>query len=138
MGVRDKTGDQFPPQIIQEFTQRTGYISDQSETVHLVPLTWSAGHFDILPECGCSMGRRAWLVALAGAVITAAVYFYPPRRLIPAPAQQGGAGYVDAAVCAGCHQEIAKTYRLTGMGRSAYHPRPENTVEDYKTHNSFH
>jgi len=27
-------------------------------------------------------------------------------------------GYVDSAVCAGCHSEIAKSYARTGMGRS--------------------
>src|SRR6185295_12010228 len=26
--------------------------------------------------------------------------------------------YVDPSTCAGCHQEIARTFRLTGMGRS--------------------
>jgi tetratricopeptide (TPR) repeat protein len=30
--------------------------------------------------------------------------------------------YVDPAVCASCHAEIAKTYRETGMGRSFYRP----------------
>ncbi|MGD1098614.1 MAG: tetratricopeptide repeat protein, partial [Bryobacteraceae bacterium] len=37
--------------------------------------------------------------------------------------------------CAGCHAEIAKSYLLTGMGRSLYRPRAENQVEDFKTHN---
>jgi predicted CXXCH cytochrome family protein len=43
--------------------------------------------------------------------------------------------YVDSATCTGCHQEIAKTYRLTGMGRSLYRPTPANTVEDYRANN---
>jgi predicted CXXCH cytochrome family protein len=46
----------------------------------------------------------------------------------------GQAGYVDPAVCAGCHAEIAKTYRLTGMGRSFSRPR----VEDFKTPSSYY
>ena len=40
------------------------------------------------------------------------------------PAQSG---YVDAALCAGCHAEIAQTYRQTSMSRSFFRPRPENS-----------
>ncbi|CAN5614652.1 hypothetical protein BH10ACI4_BH10ACI4_01980 [soil metagenome] len=39
--------------------------------------------------------------------------------------------YVDPALCATCHEEIAATYRKTGMGRSFYRPSAKNTVEDY-------
>jgi predicted CXXCH cytochrome family protein len=39
--------------------------------------------------------------------------------------------YVDPALCATCHEEIAATYRKTGMGRSFYRPTANNTVEDY-------
>ena len=66
-------------------------------------------------------------LALAGLILSRA----------QAPAQ-GNSGYVDSSICAGCHQEIAKSYRLTGMGRSFYSPRPESTVEDYTAHNSFY
>jgi len=38
--------------------------------------------------------------------------------------------YVDAALCATCHAEIARTYRQTGMGRSFYRLQPSNVVED--------
>jgi len=38
-------------------------------------------------------------------------------------------------VCAGCHSDIAKTYRQTGMGRSFYHPSAANVVEDYARRN---
>jgi Tfp pilus assembly protein PilF len=34
-----------------------------------------------------------------------------------------GGEYVSATVCTGCHAEIARTYRDTGMGRSFYAPR---------------
>jgi tetratricopeptide (TPR) repeat protein len=47
-------------------------------------------------------------------------------------------GYVNPALCAGCHSEIAQNYRSTGMGRSFYRPRPENTVEDFEQNNSFY
>src|SRR5262245_10437988 len=55
-----------------------------------------------------------------------------------APAPKTASGYVDSAVCAECHSEIAETYRLTGMGRSFYRPRLENAPEDYKSHNSLY
>ncbi len=84
------------------------------------------------------MSRNTWLLAvvcLAGAAAT----FFALRKTGPAPTpERAKSGYVDPATCAGCHQEIAKSYRLTGMGRSLYRPRSENTVEDYKTHNSIY
>ncbi|MFN7922794.1 MAG: tetratricopeptide repeat protein [Bryobacteraceae bacterium] len=39
----------------------------------------------------------------------------------PTPAQ-----YVDSKLCAGCHAEIARTYRRTGMGRAFFRATPEN------------
>jgi predicted CXXCH cytochrome family protein len=39
--------------------------------------------------------------------------------------------YLAGSVCAGCHSEIAKSYRQTGMGRSFYQPSAANIVEDY-------
>jgi len=50
------------------------------------------------------------------------------RRHAPAAANPPNA-YVDAAVCAGCHSEVAATYRKTGMGRSFARIRPEATPE---------
>jgi tetratricopeptide (TPR) repeat protein len=46
----------------------------------------------------------------------------------------GQASYVDPAVCATCHAEIAKTFRLTGMGRSFARPR----VEDFKASSNYY
>jgi len=43
---------------------------------------------------------------------------------------------VDSAVCGSCHQEIARNFRQTGMGRSVYRPTAQNTVEDYRDHNT--
>jgi predicted CXXCH cytochrome family protein len=40
-------------------------------------------------------------------------------------------GYVDAALCAACHGEIAGHFSKTGMGRSFYQLKPENAVEDF-------
>jgi tetratricopeptide (TPR) repeat protein len=45
--------------------------------------------------------------------------------------KQPQSGFVAPSVCAGCHSEIAKTYRQTGMGRSFYRPTAANIVEDY-------
>ena len=41
-------------------------------------------------------------------------------------------------VCAGCHADIWRAWRRTGMAHSLYRPGPENTVEDYTHGNSFH
>ena len=54
------------------------------------------------------------------------------------PATPAAAGYVESAQCESCHQEIADTYRKTGMGRSFSKPTPQNTVENYRTANTFY
>jgi predicted CXXCH cytochrome family protein len=47
--------------------------------------------------------------------------------------------YVDGAICASCHQDIAETYRKTGMGRSFSIPTAATVVEDYTHANTvFH
>src|SRR5215469_12622354 len=38
------------------------------------------------------------------------------------PAEAPRKAYVDPALCASCHAEIARSYRKTGMGRSFYRP----------------
>jgi len=48
------------------------------------------------------------------------------------------AGFVDSAVCAGCHRAAYESFRRTGMGRSFYRPTPENTVEDYQRNNTIY
>ena len=47
------------------------------------------------------------------------------------------ASVAGAATCATCHQKIADSYRLTGMGRSAFKPAPANTIESYSRNNEF-
>jgi predicted CXXCH cytochrome family protein len=61
----------------------------------------------------------------------------------PSPSQTASeykaAEYVDSRVCAGCHSEIAKSYRQTGMGRSFYRATPANlTVEDFGGKNTLY
>jgi predicted CXXCH cytochrome family protein len=52
--------------------------------------------------------------------------------------REAGSDYVDSALCASCHTEIAKTYERTGMGRSFFRPSPANTVEDFKNKNTYY
>lgn len=44
---------------------------------------------------------------------------------------QPAAAYVDSSLCRSCHAEIFSQYSHTGMARSFYQPRPENTIEAY-------
>ncbi len=60
------------------------------------------------------------------------------RPVTPASSKQASSDYVNPAICASCHQGIAKTFQLTGMGHSVFPPARENTVEDYKTRNTVH
>ncbi len=46
------------------------------------------------------------------------------------------AGYADPAACATCHQQIADSYRQTGMGRSF--SRPVSGPEAFSTHNTLY
>ncbi len=46
--------------------------------------------------------------------------------------------YVDSQLCANCHGDRARTYGLTGMGRSFYRLGKENIVEDFKHNNSYY
>lgn len=38
-------------------------------------------------------------------------------------------GYVDDAVCAGCHQDLAASFAAVGMSRSFYRPRRATSIE---------
>jgi tetratricopeptide (TPR) repeat protein len=74
-------------------------------------------------------------LALTAVLTAGGVYYYavrPERSAAPS-------GYVsDIAVCAGCHAEIAKTYRLTGMGRSFSRAGRAKPIEDFTTRNTFY
>jgi hypothetical protein len=79
-----------------------------------------------------------WRVVMGCFGLLAACWQVVPqsRPIAPLPSKTSASAYVDPAVCAGCHQDIAKTYKLTGMGHSLYGPTAENTVEDYTTRNA--
>jgi tetratricopeptide (TPR) repeat protein len=83
------------------------------------------------------MGKSS-LAAIAAAVLALAgmVYLAGTRRAKPAPETPA---YVNPAVCASCHPAIAKSYALSGMGRSFSRPRPQNMVEDFAAkHTLYH
>ena len=49
-----------------------------------------------------------------------------------------GNRYVDPALCARCHTELATNFRKTGMGRSFYRLSPANAIEDFTPGKSFY
>jgi predicted CXXCH cytochrome family protein len=48
------------------------------------------------------------------------------------------AQYANPKLCAGCHADIARTYRQNGMGRSFAAPRPEILIEDFTKNNTYY
>jgi Tfp pilus assembly protein PilF len=85
--------------------------------------------------------RRVWLAAalLAGAVALVAALRHRSSGSSQLVTQASHSDYVDGAVCASCHEDIAETYRKTGMGRSFFIPTTANLVEDYAHENTvFH
>jgi predicted CXXCH cytochrome family protein len=54
------------------------------------------------------------------------------------PAIWNQASRSDSAVCSTCHSDISESYRHTGMARSFFRPRPENTIENYTNHNTYY
>jgi tetratricopeptide (TPR) repeat protein len=81
------------------------------------------------------MSRNAWFLAGAAVVLGGAVWFFGWHAKTPAPAESG---YVNPAVCDGCHAEVSKSYHLTGMGRSLYRPTAGTMVEDFSVHNTLY
>ena len=85
-----------------------------------------------------SQRRRAALVllGLVGGCITIVYIFYVAR---PTPVQaQSKAEYVDSSLCAGCHADIAATYRLTGMGRSFHRVNASDRTDNFTTNNTLY
>jgi tetratricopeptide (TPR) repeat protein len=72
------------------------------------------------------LSRRA-AIAAAAVVLGSAVaaWVYTQRRLPQSPSNPEN-GYVNAAVCTGCHRDLAAGFRKTGMGRSFARLRPEH------------
>jgi len=85
-------------------------------------------------------GKREAVCFLIAAAALCAAAFYPWQGERPrvAHAQQVDNGYVDPATCAHCHEEIAKTYRQTGMGRSFHRADHADRIEDFTRHNTLY
>jgi tetratricopeptide (TPR) repeat protein len=85
-------------------------------------------------------GKREAVCFLIGAAALCAAAFYPWKWWRPrvAHAQQVDTGYVDSATCAHCHEDIAKTYRQTGMGRSFHRADDVDRIEDLIAHNTLY
>lgn len=47
------------------------------------------------------------------------------------------AQYVDSKVCGGCHQDIARNFAQTGMGRSTYRLTVQSAAGDYRQRNTL-
>jgi tetratricopeptide (TPR) repeat protein len=76
------------------------------------------------------------LLGLAGVCVAIMCILYGAR---PARVQaQPKAEYVDSSICAGCHADIAATYRQTGMGRSFHRVNASDRTENFKTHNTLY
>ena len=85
-------------------------------------------------------GKRQAFCFLIGAAALCAASFYPWQGARPrvAHAQQVDSGYADPATCVRCHEDTAKTYRQTGMGRSFHRADHVDRIEDVTTHNTLY
>ena len=93
----------------------------------------------IKPSRRVRAGALLAAAVLAAAVALLAVFHHRSSGSQQLATQTSQSDYVDATVCARCHQGIAETYRKTGMGRSFFIPTAANVVEDYVHANTvFH
>lgn len=70
-------------------------------------------------------GRRTAAAVAATLIVGAAAAWLYTKQRARAPSSPES-GYVNSAVCAGCHADRAAGYSKTGMGRSFARLRPEN------------
>ncbi|HZY72768.1 MAG TPA: tetratricopeptide repeat protein [Edaphobacter sp.] len=86
--------------------------------------------------------RRSLFIAAFGlAILTllSAGGFYAWRQSQrPPSAVKAIPGYADPAICAGCHADVAATYRMTGMGRSFHRITNGKRIEDFKARNTLY
>jgi len=86
-----------------------------------------------------TLSRTHIAAAIAALALIGGAFLFVMQRRRPAQPPENDAAYAAPATCAGCHDRIARSYRLTGMGRSLYRPRPaENAVEDFKSRNKIY
>jgi predicted CXXCH cytochrome family protein len=74
-------------------------------------------------------GLAVAAAAVAGGGMAAWLYAGRSHRAAAGRSNSPANAYVDAAVCATCHADIAAHYRQTGMGRSFARVRPEDSIE---------
>ncbi len=86
---------------------------------------------------GASKGRRS-LAIFAVAIVAGVAERAYTQAVPPRAATSTANSYVDPALCAQCHSEIADHFRKTGMGRSFYRLRPSNVVEDFTSGKPFY
>ena len=85
-----------------------------------------------------SQWRRA-AVALFGIVSGCVAVLYLPYGARPAPVHaESKAEYVDSALCAKCHADVAATFRQTGMGRSFHRVNASDLTEGFTKHNTLY
>src|SRR5713226_9428794 len=82
--------------------------------------------------------RRGSIIGLVLMVAAGAGYYFYFARSHTAPPRASVPRYVDPATCATCHRDVTEAYLKTGMGRSFFRPRPENTIEDYARSSPFY
>lgn len=81
-------------------------------------------------------GRRIALIGMA--VLVTGAFCQWRNWLPPVHAQQADTGYADPAICGSCHDDIAATYRETGMGRSFHRATLADRVADFTTRNTLY
>src|SRR5262245_615745 len=82
--------------------------------------------------------RRAIIIVFLISIGIGALLFNQRRTPAPPGPASTEPEYVDSSECASCHPDVAETYKRTGMGRSFFRPTAANTIEDYKTKNTFY
>lgn len=73
--------------------------------------------------------RRRVAIAAVAVVLGSAVAAWVTTKRRPHSPFNPESGYVNAAVCTGCHADLSAGYRKTGMGRSFARLRPEQVPE---------
>ena len=80
------------------------------------------------------------VLALASLLLAGTGAFVATRRaqVRTRPSKDPESAYVNTAACAGCHPDIFRSYRSTGMGRSLYGLSPGNITENFTTQNTLY
>lgn len=80
------------------------------------------------------MSRKPTCITVLTIAILAGCSRQPQAGSAP---KTDNSGYVDARQCAPCHFAQAKTFALTGMGRSFSRAVPEKMIEDFRRNSTY-